>query len=171
MYINCSLLSGCYCLFQINMEHIPSDFLKADICSDGQRHLMLASERQLVHLAHAKMWFIDGTFKVVRSPFVQLLSIHSYIKAAGTMKQVPLMFVLMSRRKTTDYVAVFRELLMLLPGDPEVIEIVVDFERAVWSALKKCLPSVPVHGCWFHWAQAVYRKVCHYVVFLFSKNF
>ena len=148
------------------MNHIPGDFLQADISCDGQRHLMLVSDSQLNHLAHAKIWFVDGTFKVVRSPFVQLLSVHSYIKAAGIMKQVPLLFVIMSRRKTTDYVAVFKEMLRLLPAEPEVAEIVVDFERVVRSELKKCLPAVPIHGCWFHWAQAVYRKVCHYNVWL-----
>ena len=68
------LLSGCYCLFQVNMYHIPGDFLQVDISCDGQRHLVLASDTQLNQLAHAKIWFIDGTFKVACSPFVQLLS-------------------------------------------------------------------------------------------------
>ena len=140
-------------------EPHPKRLLQVDISCDGQRHLMLASDTQLNQLAHAKIWFVDGTFKVVRSPFVQLLSAHSYIKAAGTMKQVPFLFVIVSRRKTTDYVAVVKEMLSLLPADPKVADIVVDFERAVWSGLNKCLPAVPIHGCWFHWAQAVYRKV------------
>ena len=43
-----------------------------------------------------------------------------------------------------------------------VEEIVVDFEWALWSALHKSLPYVPVFGCWFHWAQAVYNRVKEY---------
>ncbi|KAI0232399.1 hypothetical protein LSAT2_017267 [Lamellibrachia satsuma] len=52
-----------------------------------------------------------------------------------------------------------REILRHLPSDPAVTEVVVDFERTAWSALHHCLPDVPAHSCWFHWAQAVYRKV------------
>jgi len=36
---------------------------------------------------------VDGTFKVVRRPFHQLLSIHAYVRRNGTMKHVPLLFV------------------------------------------------------------------------------
>jgi len=39
-----------------------------------------------------------------------------------------------------------------------VEEIIGDFEKAVWGALYLCLPVVSVRGCWFHWAQAVYRS-------------
>ena len=38
----------------------------------------------------------------------------------------------------------------------------VDFKKAVWGALSRCLPEVSVHGCWFHWAQAVYCRVKEY---------
>ena len=38
----------------------------------------------------------------------------------------------------------------------------VDFEKAVCRALRQCLPEVSVRGCWFHWAQAVYRHVKEY---------
>ena len=51
---------------------------------------------------------------------------------------------------------------MELPSNIMVEEIVVDFERALWSALHKSLPDVPVFGCWFHWAQAVYNRIKEY---------
>ncbi|KAL5014779.1 hypothetical protein ScPMuIL_009049 [Solemya velum] len=38
-------------------------------------------------------------------------------------------------------------------------EVVCDFEAAIWGAVKEVFPSVTIHGCTFHWCQAVYRKI------------
>lgn len=46
-----------------------------------------------------------------------------------------------------------------LPLRSELVwEVVVGFEKAIWSALKYCLPDITVHGCSFFWAQALYQK-------------
>ena len=37
--------------------------------------------------------------------------------------------------------------------------VVMDFESALWAAVKTRLPHVEVMGCAFHWTQAVWRKV------------
>ena len=151
------------------MSHIPDDFLQTDLCHDGQRHMIFASTQQLTHLAEAKLWCVDGTFRAVRTPFAQLLSLHSFIRSGTLMKQVPLCFILMSRRQQSDYKVVFEALLRLLPAAPLVQEVMVDFEMAVWNAIRDCMPDVSVHGCAFHWAQAVYRKVniCQYIIVKF----
>ena len=36
---------------------------------------------------------------------------------------------------------------------------VIDFEAAVWQSVKEIFPSVELHGCHFHFAQAVYKNV------------
>lgn len=33
-----------------------------------------------------------------------------------------------------------------------------DFEKGIWQGLRAVFPQVAMHGCAFHWAQAVYRK-------------
>ncbi|KAK3893255.1 hypothetical protein Pcinc_002939 [Petrolisthes cinctipes] len=85
--------------FEIATAHIPSDFLQRDIHHEGHRHLIFASPLQLSFLSKSKIWFIDGNFKVVREPFVQLVIIHSYIKFGDCTKQVPLLFEVMSQRR------------------------------------------------------------------------
>lgn len=141
------------------MNNVPDNFLKLDITVEGQRHLVFMSDLQLSHLQTALVWYIDGTFKVARDPFVQLLSIHSFIRAGEVAKQVPLCFVVMSRRKAVDYKAVIQGIIRLMPAAPEVCQVVLDFEKAVWAVFRSLLPHVSLHGCWFHWAQAVFRKV------------
>ncbi|XP_061165056.1 uncharacterized protein LOC133174030 [Saccostrea echinata] len=134
-------------------------FLQKDISCDGQRHLIFATTEQLDVLANLQTWYVDGTFKVVRSPFAQLFSIHGFLGDQQKQKQVPLAFVLMSRRQTADYVAVFTALMTILPRRAAVQTIVADFERATWAAARETIRGVTVEGCHFHWSQAIWRKV------------
>ncbi|XP_063053962.1 uncharacterized protein LOC134448133 [Engraulis encrasicolus] len=145
--------------FQLDMGHIPNGFLRRDIQLEGRRHLIFATDHQLTVLSDALTWYMDGTFKTARDPFKQLFTIHSFIHSGDSMKQVPLCYVMMSRRKTEDYTAVFNAVRDMLPRSPRVEEAVLDFEQAVWSALPEVFPGIEIFGCWFHWAQTVYRKI------------
>jgi len=121
--------------------------------------IILASDEMLHYLSKAKTWYIDGTFKVVRQPFRQLLFIHAFVKADGELKQLPLCFVLMTRRKARDYRTLLRTLIRLLP-ETKVQEIVSDFEAALWRAVKEVFDDTVKHrGCAFHWSQSVWRHL------------
>ena len=71
---------------------------------------------------------------------------------------MPLVFVLMSRRRKEDYDEVFTAIKSALPCAPDVDTIVVDFEKAVCQSIRDILPGVHIHGCMFHWCKAVYEQ-------------
>ena len=95
-------------MFQLLNEHVPDGFLVADIKVTGQRHIVLATEKQLSLLNEAKQWYADGTFELIKEPFMQIYSIHAFIKKGGELLQIPLLFVLMTKRRYADYKAVSR---------------------------------------------------------------
>ena len=111
---------------------------------------------------------MDGTYKLVEQPFRQLLSLNGFLKnrkgkrltnltyyiplihllLLGETKQVPLGFALMLRQRSADYVAVLKGLkdIATMP----VIKEIMDFEAAVWKAVKTVFPEVQYFGCLFH---------------------
>ena len=65
----------------------------------------------------------------------------------------------MSRRQAEDYTQVLNALKNSLPCVANLEEIVCDFETALWGGIRNSLPDVHIHGCYFHWAQAVFRHI------------
>ena len=88
-------------------------------------------------LARAKSWYINATFKLCRRPFSKLMTVNAFVRKDDHAKQVLLLFMLMSGHKKSDYRKVFEELIEILLS----------------------VPKVQLHGCVFHWMQALWRKV------------
>ena len=60
--------------------------------------------------------------------FVQMWSVHAFLRQGDIVKQVPLLFVLMSRRRKVDYVAVLTKIQDVLEEGPMVESFTMDFE-------------------------------------------
>jgi hypothetical protein len=74
------------------MDYVPDIFERENVWTirvGSKVHLVFASTRQLDILRKSKTWYLDGTFKLVKEPFVQLYSIHSFVKKDTLTKQVP----------------------------------------------------------------------------------
>ena len=139
--------------FNLNMDHVPGIFFLAEVEVGRDekycQHLMFATQDMLTLRSSAKRSYTDATFKMVRAPFTQLWSIHALKHHAGgngNIKQVPLVFVMMSGKRAIDYQRVLEVLLEKLPTQPN-------------STSPGPFPAVELLGCAFHWNQAIYRKV------------
>ncbi|KAL8562052.1 hypothetical protein ACOMHN_031823 [Nucella lapillus] len=150
--------------FDLAMDHVPAEFEMADITVGTRRHLLFFTQHQLDLLKTARRWFVDATFKVVKAPFTQLWSVHTFARVDNKTTQLPLAFALMSGKRRRDYQAVLRALkgeLRRLNGEDAFFSLeaaLADFEAAVWQAFRQEFPGVELHGCSFHWGQTVFHK-------------
>ena len=70
---------------------------------DDHRHLFFARSEGLEMLGRVQHLFVDGTFKLVRKPWRQLWTVHTFVRSGECVKMVPLLFVLMSSMRAVDY--------------------------------------------------------------------
>jgi hypothetical protein len=145
--------------FDLQENAIPDNFMQGDLHVGNKRHFIFFTATLLSLLRVSKEWYVDATFKVVGAPFTQLWSIHAFLKNGDSLKQVPLIFSLMSGKSIGDYVCVLQHVLHKLQPSQSVVSVVLDFEAALWSAIRETMPNVQLRGCHFHWTQAIWRKV------------
>ena len=151
--------------FMVCSEHFNKDCFKRLFHMEGNakrleprciptvwRKSELSAEVEV--LCSVKVWYIDGTFKLCRKPFSQLLTINAFVRSDSCAKQIPLLFAIMSGRKKSDYKAVLKAVLQLLSTSPSVKRITLDYERAVWSVIRK------LYFSFSPWGKASYRFTC-----------
>ena len=135
------------------------------IGADGSRVTVYSTLFHLTQLASMETWAVDGTFKtrpaLYKAASSQVFTIHGFAGGARGRKQLPMVFVLMTNRRTEDYVRVFEGLKRAmheagLPCRPDAF--MLDFEAAVWAAIRVCFPDVTAKGCGFHLAKCIHGK-------------
>ena len=102
--------------------------------------------------------FMDGTFKATPSIFAKIYTIHCFVKS----QMLTVAYCLVSDRLESTY----RRLLSLIKRVAYAAGIrfaptcaQVDFEQGVIRALAHELPDTHVRGCYFHFAQCLWRKI------------
>ncbi len=128
---------------------LPLPFLSASC-----RHYSVCLVGDIVILCYR---YADATFRVVKAPFTQLFGVHAFVKSGSCVKQVPLAFCLMSGKRKADYIAVINSIIQLLPTPLAVRRVVLDFEAAMWEAIRDIdeLQHVELKGCLFHHTQVI----------------
>ena len=96
----------------------------------------------------------DGTFYIVPKLFYQLFTIFISI---GT-HTLPAIYCLMSHKDEELYIAVILKLKDFIPQLLPT-NIMSDWERGSRNAFRHAYPGIRIYGCWFHYTQAIWRKV------------
>ena len=60
---------------------------------------------------------MDGTFSIIKKTFMQMWTIHAFIRFGNEKKMVPLCFVLMSSRTQKDYIRVLGHIKTVILGN------------------------------------------------------
>ena len=103
---------------------------------------------------------MDGTFDTAPLFFVQIFTIHVFVGE----KLIPLIYCLMARKSREAYKKLFRVLKDKAIENQVHLEpqfITIDFESGLIPAINSEFPSVEIHGCYFHFCQAIHRKIRH----------
>ncbi len=109
-------------------------------------------------LTEADSLFVDGTFGTSPRLFYQIFTVH----AVTNGRHLPLVYCLLPNKRQETYQRVFQLLekvrvnlqLDLLPS-----LLVSDFELAIMNAARSIFPSASIKGCYFHFCQAILRKI------------
>jgi hypothetical protein len=128
-----------------------NDFLFYDSGKeDKDRILIFITEENLRWLNKLRDWLGDGTFDIAPKIFTQLNTIHG-LKGHKT---IPLLYAFLPNKKKENYVKLFKAILPKIKHLPHSFN--VDFEQAVFGAIKEVFPNCEIFGCYFHLSQNMF---------------
>lgn len=120
--------------------------------------IIFATDEQLGTLAACSTVYVDATFRSCPRPFHQFLTVHGFYQD----RVIALVFVLMGQRLVGNYTHIFqdlkRKIFELTANQWQPRLFISDFETAIRTALHAEFPGVTVHGCYYHFCAAVWKK-------------
>lgn len=128
----------------------------------SQEFAIWASDFALSILRMNREVFIDATFRITPAPFAQCLIVMAYDPTTNTY--VPTVWALMTSKSEDMYCAVIHEIIVLLKYSWEPKTIVADFEKSLQNAIRYEFKKSKLVGCYFHFRQAIQRKINKYKI-------
>ncbi|CAF1055049.1 unnamed protein product, partial [Brachionus calyciflorus] len=129
------------------------NFFFYDSGKDDENRFFIFTTEENLKLLEKSNCFADGTFSVAPNLFYQVYTIHAFVNG----RCIPLVYCLLPRKTEEIYIRVLTAISTKLNRFP--ISITTDFEKAFINSIKKIFPSTKIHGCFFHFKQAVWRKI------------
>lgn len=121
---------------------------------DEDRIIVFGTASNLVRLVSCDKWFADGTFRTVPNLFYQLYSIHGMLED----EIFPPVYALLPNKSQKTYERFMRELKRLNSSlNPRTVT--MDIELAAINAFQAVFLEIHIHGCFFHFGQAIMREI------------
>ena len=126
--------------------------------SDDNKIVVFGTEKDFATVCTTDELFVDGTFEAVPRFFTQLFTIHTF----NGEKQFPRLYCFLENKTAEIYTNLIDALKNLaqnkgLEFSPK--KITSDFESGWISAVHESLQTTSINGCFFHFTQAVVRKI------------
>ncbi|KAF1744214.1 hypothetical protein MXB_1852, partial [Myxobolus squamalis] len=134
-------------------RHFPSS-VKASLFSCVTYR---ASNKGLVVLRMKSSVFIDVTFRVTPSPFLQCIIIMGFDPNSNV-------YGLMSTKDEYLYCEVVHSIIISLKYRLSLKLVLMDFEKALLNAIRYQFTSTRIVGCYFHFRQALHQKMIKLII-------
>ena len=150
---------------EIDIDILKYDSAETDEEDYENRILIFTTKQNLEILANSETWFIDGTFKIPKKLFKQMLTIHGHI---GNIFTMPLVYILLPDKKKETYKKAFKEVKNIMenelndPAQSNTRRVMTDFELGLVNAAKEEFENCDQSGCRFHREQCLYRRLPDY---------
>ena len=143
---------------QYSLSASGDQFLLSDDTVGEERVICFGTNQNMRYLCASKIWYGDGTFSIAPGHFYQLYTIHSEVLG----ETYPLLYVVATCKSKQIYENIFNSIKFY--AEENEINIVVetfrsDYEVAAMKGFLSIFPHGSVEGCFFHFAQANWRKL------------